>query len=508
MFEITCLDAKEEVITNFTQWDTDQTIKIKNVELESAPLVHFCNKNSKEALVVKSTLVAQTLTVTVPNIILQEGIPLFVYLYYYSASTAHPSEKTSGRTVAMAKIPVRPRPRPSDYEYVGNIDVVSLAQIEERIEQAIQDMEEAKQDANTKVEAAQKDINNLKTELSKKIPLSQKGVANGVASLDGSGLVLTSQLPSYVDDVIEGTLSTFPKPGDRGKIYVDTTTNLTYRWSGSIYVEISKSLALGTTATTAYPGDKGQQNADDIAALKQRVSANENNINDLKSKVSTNTTDIAGLKTKVSTNTTNIEGLKKSVSNIETNITNIEGDITSIQGDVSSLRTDVDRNTSDIGEMKKTQSGQASDISKLKTDVSGHTQDIAGLKTSTNKNATDISGLTERVTTNESDIDDIQDDVRAMMSDITGIKKGEITVAGSAENSIDVDGHIIYGAYFCDVDEEGQVFLREDGSGNYLIATAINRTVFAKDLSGRISTSLDEIIARISALERTMVVAE
>ena len=37
-----------------------------------------------------------------------------------------------------------------------------------------------------------------------KIPTSEKGKANGVATLDASGLVPSSQLPSYVDDVIEG----------------------------------------------------------------------------------------------------------------------------------------------------------------------------------------------------------------------------------------------------------------------------------------------------------------
>lgn len=101
-----------------------------------------------------------------------------------------------------------------------------------------------------------------------KIPLSQKGTAGGVAELDENGYVPSSQLPSYVDDTIEGTLATFPKPGESGKIYVDTTTRLTYRWSGTAYVEISPSVALGETSSTAYPGNKGKQNATDIATLK------------------------------------------------------------------------------------------------------------------------------------------------------------------------------------------------------------------------------------------------
>lgn len=97
---------------------------------------------------------------------------------------------------------------------------------------------------------------------------SEMGVASGVATLDASGLVPTSQLPSYVDDVLEYTAkSNFPTTGTTGKIYVDTSTNKTYRWGGSAYVEISASLALGTTSSTAYRGDLGKQNADNISTL-------------------------------------------------------------------------------------------------------------------------------------------------------------------------------------------------------------------------------------------------
>lgn len=73
-----------------------------------------------------------------------------------------------------------------------------------------------------------------------------------------NGTIPASQLPSYVDDVLEYTaLSNFPTTGESGKIYIDQTTNKTYRWSGSAYVEISASLALGETSSTAYRGDRG-----------------------------------------------------------------------------------------------------------------------------------------------------------------------------------------------------------------------------------------------------------
>lgn len=85
------------------------------------------------------------------------------------------------------------------------------------------------------------------------------GAISSKADLDTSGKVLSSQLPSYVDDVLEySAKSNFPSTGESGKIYVDTATNLTYRWSGSAYVEISQSLALGETSSTAYRGDRGK----------------------------------------------------------------------------------------------------------------------------------------------------------------------------------------------------------------------------------------------------------
>lgn len=95
--------------------------------------------------------------------------------------------------------------------------------------------------------------------VNKKLNASEKGSIGGVAELDENGLILTSQLPSYVDDVLEfSTLNDFPSQGESGKIYVDLSTNKTYRWGGSDYVEISSSLALGETSYTAYRGDRGK----------------------------------------------------------------------------------------------------------------------------------------------------------------------------------------------------------------------------------------------------------
>lgn len=91
------------------------------------------------------------------------------------------------------------------------------------------------------------------------IATTAKGANNGVAELDSAGKVPSSQLPSYVDDVLEyNSMSDFPTTGESGKIYIAKDTNKTYRWSGTTYVEISESLALGETSSTAYRGDRGK----------------------------------------------------------------------------------------------------------------------------------------------------------------------------------------------------------------------------------------------------------
>lgn len=98
------------------------------------------------------------------------------------------------------------------------------------------------------------------------IPASQKGAVSGVAELDASGKVPAAQLPSYVDDVIEGYLSggkfykesahTTEIAGEPGKIYVDLgASGKTYRWSGTAFAAIPNGVALGTTSSTAGRGD-------------------------------------------------------------------------------------------------------------------------------------------------------------------------------------------------------------------------------------------------------------
>ncbi len=142
---------------------------------------------------------------------------------------------------------------------------------------------------------------------------SEMGAAGGVAQLDTTGKVPASQLPSYVDDVVEIAVVATDSNGRitkiacldensalkeitalSGVIYLHTldgvwghkATNKMYRWSGSYLAEISSSLALGETSSTAYAGDKGKANADNIATLQSEMSTAKTDISNAKTDIS------------------------------------------------------------------------------------------------------------------------------------------------------------------------------------------------------------------------------
>lgn len=97
-----------------------------------------------------------------------------------------------------------------------------------------------------------------------------KGMAGGLATLDNSGHVPSVQLPSYVDDILEfSSMEFFPTVGESGKLYLDKMTNKQYRWSGTQYTEIPKTIAIGETSSTAYAGDKGKKVTEDLISHKE-----------------------------------------------------------------------------------------------------------------------------------------------------------------------------------------------------------------------------------------------
>lgn len=153
MFEVTCWDSYDRVIENLTQWDINQILYLKNIYddfgLTEAPMFHFCNKNSIEALVVQSTIEDNNvIAVKVPNILLQESFPLIAYMYvYYIPSEQKIDDLTdvvssaSAKTLVAIKLAVKPRVKPSQYKYVENIDSLTVAQIEKEIKDRLDKLE-------------------------------------------------------------------------------------------------------------------------------------------------------------------------------------------------------------------------------------------------------------------------------------------------------------------------------------------------------------------------------
>ena len=102
---------------------------------------------------------------------------------------------------------------------------------------------------------AQSEISGLEAALAAKAPNSALTAKADLVD----GKVPASQLPGFVDDVLEfANLAAFPATGESGKIYVAQDTNKTYRWSGSGYIVIADSVALGETSSTAFRGDRGK----------------------------------------------------------------------------------------------------------------------------------------------------------------------------------------------------------------------------------------------------------
>lgn len=122
---------------------------------------------------------------------------------------------------------------------------------------------------------------------------SEMGVANGVATLNGQGLVPSNQLPSYVDDVIDcyatynkaddGTLSNInlysdgehlnPIEGESGKIYVDITGvdgAYQFRWTGTQFAVVGAPTVIGEVTGTAFDGGRGKALEEKVEELSNK----------------------------------------------------------------------------------------------------------------------------------------------------------------------------------------------------------------------------------------------
>lgn len=120
MYEVNCFDSDGNSINYLTQWDANLKLHIPmdGYDLTQTPEVHFCNKNSEEALVVVATVKNTTLIADIPNTLLQESYPLICHIYLSKKNTDNTLAQKTEFTIT---IPIRERKKPSDYLYVENV---------------------------------------------------------------------------------------------------------------------------------------------------------------------------------------------------------------------------------------------------------------------------------------------------------------------------------------------------------------------------------------------------
>ena len=243
------------------------------------------------------------------------------------------------------------------------------------------------------------------SELNSKVQqfINSKGAPNGLASLNESGIIPSAQLPSYVDDVIEvDTFSNLPGTGESGKIYIVQDTNLTYRWSGTDYVEISKSLALGETSSTAYPGDKGKATTDKLNRIPDKLITDTVNVNQSTTEAVLNFTTYRQEAQQVDRNTLTITSATISQAGLmsSSDKTKLDGlkDQAGITSDIDAVQTNLEthiNNKSNPHEVTKDQVGlgNVDNTSDANKPISTATQTALNGKFS----ATDGNALKQRV---------------------------------------------------------------------------------------------------------------
>lgn len=243
------------------------------------------------------------------------------------------------------------------------------------------------------------------SELNNKVQqfINSKGAPNGLASLNESGIIPSAQLPSYVGDVIEvDTFSNLPGTGESGKIYIVQDTNLTYRWSGTDYVEISKSLALGETSSTAYSGDKGKATTDKLNRIPDKLITDTVNVNQSTTEAVLKFTTYRQEAQQIGRNTLTITSATTSQAGLmsSSDKTKLDGlkDQAGITSDINAVQTNLEthiNNKSNPHEVTKDQVGlgNVDNTSDANKPISNATQTALNGKFS----ATDGNALKQRV---------------------------------------------------------------------------------------------------------------
>jgi len=212
MLEANFISGYETVtVQGLTQWDKGQKLKITGLATLPATFqVHFSNTTTVEAIVMMGSATGGVGTVDIPNSLLEDGLDIRAWIYVTDAE--------GSETIKTILMPVAERTKPADFISAPN---------------------------PTEQTMLETTLNTVNT------TMGMLGDPNGIATLDNLGKVNTSQLPSYVDDVIEGYYSggkfykesahTTLITGETGKVYLDISVSPadSYRYGGSAYAKIN-----------------------------------------------------------------------------------------------------------------------------------------------------------------------------------------------------------------------------------------------------------------------------
>ena len=217
MASVKLFDKYGNEIDHLTQWDMNVTLKIADFNYDIAPVCHFAKRYDKEAITVTSTLSDNTVSVVVPNILLSDenkrAEPIKMYVFLYE------SEEKSGRTIYVIDLPVETKPKPNDYEYEDNVEVVQLSELrvklealiakaEETIDTKIDELGNSYQATITEIRAAiQADVENLNTQITNANTNLIKEIRDNNTQLTSDIQAAKSQLNSEIETALNTLLN-------------------------------------------------------------------------------------------------------------------------------------------------------------------------------------------------------------------------------------------------------------------------------------------------------------
>ena len=195
-----CYDQYGFPITHLTQWDSNVMLRIYNYKYGVAPIVHFFTDKSESSKTVRATLEDGVVSVVVPNCLLTETGILDVCVFQYDSAT------DDGHVVRRYKLPIAAKPKPDDYEYVDNTEVIELSSLGIRLEALIAEAEGA---VDVK-------IGELEAAYDQKVQDIKDDIADDVRNLNQSIASNRNKLETDIDNTLQSMLASVSDGSPRG----------------------------------------------------------------------------------------------------------------------------------------------------------------------------------------------------------------------------------------------------------------------------------------------------